>query len=150
MNEAGVRSSAVMDQSATAKSRLAVREERGQVIVLGAVMVPVLLLLAALVIDVGDWYTHKRQLQNRADAGAFAAGVAYAQNWKACVQTADPVLKAATAIKIADAAREYAGDPEASDYSGGSLPLSLRNSEIANQAKVDVVINSNDPNYTDD
>ena len=48
------------------------RDERGQVIVLGAVMIPVLLLLAALVIDVGNWYTHKRQLQNRADAAAFA------------------------------------------------------------------------------
>ena len=57
-------------------------------------MIPVILLLMALVIDVGDWYTHKRQLQNRADAGAFAAGVAYAKNWKACVQNEDPALKA--------------------------------------------------------
>ena len=48
-------------------------------------MIPVFLLLAALVIDVGNWYTHKRQLQNRADAAAFAAGVEYAKNWQECV-----------------------------------------------------------------
>ena len=144
------RSSAVMVERAAAKCRLARRDERGGIIVLSALMIPVILLLVALVIDVGDWYTHKRQLQNRADAGAFAAGVGYAKNWKACVQTSDPALRAATAVKIADAAREYAGDPEASDYAGASLPSTLQNTEIANQAKLDVVINSNDPNYTDD
>ena len=61
------------------------REERGTVLALAAVMIPVFLLLAALVIDVGNWYTHKRQLQNRADAAAFAAGVEYAKNWQQCV-----------------------------------------------------------------
>ena len=44
----------------------------------------------------------------------------------------------------------YAGDPEASDYAGAILPATLRNTEIANQANLDVVINSSDPNYTDD
>jgi uncharacterized membrane protein len=72
-------------------SRL-LKDERGQVIVLGAVMIPVLLLLAALVVDVGNCNTHKRQPQNRADAAAFAAAVEYGKNWKACVQTADPTL----------------------------------------------------------
>ena len=47
-----------------------------------------------MVVDVGQWYTHKRQLQNRADAAAFAAGIEYAKNWKACVQTGDSTLKA--------------------------------------------------------
>ena len=44
-------------------------------------------------------------------------------------------------------ARQYAGDPEAADYSTGTLPA-LQNTEIANQANLDVVINSSDPNYT--
>ena len=144
------RSSAVLAERVAAMGRLACRDERGGIFVLSALMIPVFLLLAAMVIDVGDWYSHKRQLQTRADAGAFAAGVAYSQYWKACVQSGDPALRAATAVKIADAAREYAGDPEASDYSGATLPSALRNTEIANQAKLDVVINSNDPNYTDD
>jgi putative Flp pilus-assembly TadE/G-like protein len=141
------RSLGVVDRVA-AKWRLACGDERGVVMALSAIMIPVLLLLTALVIDTGDWYAHKRQLQNRADAGAFAAGVAYAQNWKACVQNGDPILKANTAVKIADFARQYAGDPEAIDYAGGVLPTELHNTEIANQAKLDVVINSNDPDYT--
>ena len=65
-------------------------------LVMAAVMIPVFLLLTALVVDVGNWYTHKRQLQNRADAAAFAAGVEYARNWKACVQTGDAALRAST------------------------------------------------------
>ena len=66
-------------------------------LVMAAVMIPVFLLLTALVVDVGNWYTHKRQLQNRADAAAFAAGVEYAKNWKACVQTGDtPLMRAST------------------------------------------------------
>ena len=102
-------------------------------------MIPVLLLLAALVVDVGNWYTHKRQLQNRADAAAFAAGVEYGKNWKACVQTGEPDAQGDTAQEIANAARQYAGDPEAADYAGrrpprGCLP-SVYNSEIANQAR---------------
>jgi hypothetical protein len=131
------------------------RDERGQVIVLGAVMIPVLLLIAALVIDVGNWYTHKRQLQNRADAAAFAAAVEYGKNWKACVQTADPALKASTAQEIADMARRYAGDPDATDYAGDTLPTDpLENTQIANQAHVDVAINStsydDNTDYSDD
>jgi Flp pilus assembly protein TadG len=127
------------------------RGERGGVMVLSALMIPVFLLFAALVIDAGDWFTHKRQLQNRADAAAFAAGVEYAKAWQACVQTTDPALKLATANTIADAARQYAADPEASDYSTGLLPSSLYNTEIANQSKLDVMVNSpTSANYTDD
>jgi Flp pilus assembly protein TadG len=117
------------------------RSERGGVMVLAAVMIPVFLLLTALVFDVGDWYTHKRQLQNRADAAAFAAGVEYQKNWKACVQNGDPALKLATAQKIANAARQYAGDPQASDYAPATMPTPV-NTELATQSKVDVVINS--------
>ena len=55
------------------------RDERGGILVLSAVLIPLFLVFTALVIDVGDWFTHKRQLQNRADAAAFAAGTEYAQ-----------------------------------------------------------------------
>ena len=124
------------------------RDERGGILVLAAVMIPVFLLFTALVVDVGDWFTHKRQLQNRADAAAFAAGVEYAKNWKACVQSGNAALKLTTAREIADMARQYAADPEASDYASGALPSALYNTEIANQSKLDVVINST--SYTDD
>ena len=130
-------------------------DERGQVIVLAAVMIPVFLLLTALVVDVGNWYTHKRQLQNRADAGAFAAGVEYQRAWEDCVQAGNSALKLDTARNIANAARRYAGDAEAADYEPTtSQPspstLSKYNTEIANQANVDVTINSNSPTYDDD
>ena len=56
------------------------RGDHGQVVVLAALMIPVFLLLGALVVDAGNWYTHKRSLQNRADAGALAAGLEYIGN----------------------------------------------------------------------
>ncbi|HET6616317.1 MAG TPA: pilus assembly protein TadG-related protein [Gemmatimonadota bacterium] len=124
------------------------RDERGAVLVMAAVMIPVFLLLTALVVDVGNWFTHKRQLQNRADAAAFAAGIEYAESWKQCVQSGDLTLKANTARMIANAARQFAADPEATDYAPDPLPSVLWNSEIANQANLDVMINSID--YTDD
>ena len=113
--------------------RRAALDERGTVIVLAAVIIPVMVALTALVVDVGDWFVHKRQLQNRADAGAFAAGVDYAARWAACVQDDDPALKAATAAAISQQARRYAGDP------GVVGPVNV---EIANQAKLGVVLNS--------
>ena len=62
-------------------------------------MIPVFLLLTALVVDVGNWFTHKRQLQNRADAAAFAAGVEYAKNWQECVYAAPTHQAAAKATR---------------------------------------------------
>ena len=47
------------------------REERGGILVLSAILIPVFIVLTAMVVDVGQWYTHKRQLQNRADAAAL-------------------------------------------------------------------------------
>ncbi len=124
------------------------RDERGSILVMAAVMVPVFLLLTAFVADVGQWYTHKRQLQNRADAAAFAAGVEYAKNWKACVQTGDTLLKASTAREIANTARQYAADIDSADYAPDALPATLYNGSIANSSKLDVVVNST--TYTDD
>jgi hypothetical protein len=116
--------------------------------VLSALLIPVFIVMTALVVDVGQWYTHKRQLQNRADAAAFAAGIEYAKNWKACVQTADPALRTSTAREIANVARQFAGNPEAADYAPDPLPATIYNANIATQSKLDVVVNS--WNYTDD
>ena len=48
--------------------------ERGQVAVLFALMLPMLLALGGVVIGVGNWYVHGKNLQTKADAGAFAGG----------------------------------------------------------------------------
>jgi hypothetical protein len=48
--------------------------EGGQVIVMFALLVPMLLALGGFVIGVGNWYTHGKHLQTKADSGAFAGG----------------------------------------------------------------------------
>ena len=122
------------------------RDERGGILVMAAVMIPVFLLLTALVVDVGNWYTHKRQLQNRADAGAFAAGVEYGTQILRCLSgNATEVANAET--EISQQARAYAGDPTYTPASGGGPdglpdPSAATNTEIAKQANVEVWLNS--------
>jgi hypothetical protein len=53
--------------------RSAAAGERGGVMVLVAVGLPVLLILVAFVVDVSNWFEHKRHLQLQADAGVLAA-----------------------------------------------------------------------------
>jgi hypothetical protein len=111
------------------------RDERGAIMAISAILIPVLLVLTALIYDGGTWFTHKRQLQNRADAGALAAGVEYQARWTACGGDAATKLAAANAIDAA--ARQYAGDPQ----SGGTL----HNTELTDQNRINVEINSNAP-----
>ena len=47
--------------------------EDGVVVVTVALWLPVLILFASFVIDVGNWFEHQRHLQLQADAGALAA-----------------------------------------------------------------------------
>lgn len=49
------------------------RGEHGQVLILFALLIPVLLGMAALAIDLGSYSAHRRSLQNSADAIALAA-----------------------------------------------------------------------------
>jgi hypothetical protein len=53
------------------------RDERGAVMVLVAVTLPVLFLFVAFGVEVGHWFDYSRNLQNRADAAALAAGDTY-------------------------------------------------------------------------
>jgi Flp pilus assembly protein TadG len=53
------------------------RGEHGAVLVLVLLWLPVLVLMAAFVIDVANWFVHKRHLQMQADAAALAA----ARDW---------------------------------------------------------------------
>ena len=48
-------------------------DERGAVLVMVALMLPVLILFVTFVVDVGNWFEHKRHLQLQADAAALAA-----------------------------------------------------------------------------
>ena len=106
------------------------RSERGGILALTAMIIPAFLLLSALVLDAGTWYTHKRSLQNRADAGALAAGVEYLSQLKNC--SANPTGPAATAIS--GKAKLYAGNTTG-DY----------NETVNKQSEVTVKINAVEP-----
>jgi hypothetical protein len=85
------------------------RDEHGATAVLVALMAAfVLFPLSALVVDAGQAYTNKRQLQNAADAGALAAVQVYRDaDGSACQMAADPALEAA-----ARSAAEAVGDDD--------------------------------------
>jgi hypothetical protein len=52
-------------------------DERGAVLVMAALWLPLLLIFMTFVIDMGNWFVHKRHLQMQADAGALAAAQEY-------------------------------------------------------------------------
>src|SRR3954452_7922506 len=59
----------------SARIRRRTSDERGGTLVMVAVFLPVLILMAALAIDVGNWFEHKRHLQMQADSAALAAAL---------------------------------------------------------------------------
>ena len=75
--------------------------ESGQVVVFFAILLPVLFGLGAIVLDIGNWYVHKRHLQTQVDAAALAA----APSFSGCFF--DP---ATANLAIASTALSYAGD----------------------------------------
>jgi hypothetical protein len=63
---------------------------------------PVILLFVMFVVEVGNWFEHKRHLQMQADAGAFAGGGLF----NGCFGN-----PSAASTAIENEARKYAGDP---------------------------------------
>jgi Putative Flp pilus-assembly TadE/G-like len=74
------------------------RREAGQVVLFFALLLPVLLGIGAIVGGIGNWYVHGKNLQTKADAGAFAGGGRWAFPCGPQIDT-----------RIADTARLYAG-----------------------------------------
>jgi hypothetical protein len=74
-------------------------DERGGVLIIVAVTLPVLLLFASFVLDTANWWVHKKHLQTQADAGALAAS----QNFRF------PTCDSAIDGSIASVAQQYAG-----------------------------------------
>ena len=77
--------------------------ERGQILVLFALLLTVVLALGSIVVDAGNWFVLKRHLQTQVDAAALAGGPAF--TW--CSQ--NPALAPAA---ISQTALKYAGDPD--------------------------------------
>jgi Putative Flp pilus-assembly TadE/G-like len=101
----------------------AAREERGVVLVIVALWLPVLLAFMVFVVDVGNWFVHKRHLQMQADAGALAGGGMFT------VPCND--------ASIVAMARKYAGDP------GATAPYNVQVAPT-DPANVHVLVNSTD------
>jgi hypothetical protein len=91
----------------------AMRDERGAVMVLVAVTLPVIFLFVAFGTEIGHWYDYSRNLQNRADAAALAAGDAYG-----AICFGSPT--AAQTDVIGQTAQQYAGPPV--NTPDGNLP----------------------------
>jgi hypothetical protein len=51
--------------------------ERGQVAMIFALFLPVVLALSGAVVGIGNWYVHAKNLQTKADAGALGGGSAW-------------------------------------------------------------------------
>jgi hypothetical protein len=74
------------------------KDERGATIVFVAAAIGTLILVTAFVVDIANWYVHKRHLQVQADAAALAGGAAF--TLPGCSDTA-----------IQKAAQQYSGVP---------------------------------------
>jgi len=88
------------------------RDERGGVLIMVAGFVPVAIILASFVIDVGNAFEHRRHLQVQADAGVLAA----AQEFLGCFTDADGANGAIEAQALAYSGGEHnpqVGSPDA-------------------------------------
>ena len=100
---------------------LVIGGDRGAVLPTFALWLPVLALFFVFVVDVANWFEHKRHLQMQADAGALAGGSAFT------IPCADASIEAF--------ARKYGGDP------GATAPYNLQVAPT-DPANVHLLINS--------
>jgi Putative Flp pilus-assembly TadE/G-like len=98
--------------------------ERGAVIVMVAIWLPVLALFVSFAVDFAHFFDYSRNLQNRADAAALAAAVAYGNT---CFTT--PTATQTDAI--GKVAQQYAGPP--SGTPPGNLPFPTISGTYQNQ-----------------
>jgi hypothetical protein len=110
--------------------------ERGAVLVMVLLWMPVLILMATLVVDVANWFVHKRHLQMQADAAALAA----AADWTTpgCDDTA-----------IDARARQYGGEtynPQIGGTSPDDVHMLINSSTWYNQSSpVDGTVDTRPP-----
>jgi hypothetical protein len=110
------------------RASTAARREEGGVLVLWAILTPGMIFLFLLVVDVGNWYVHKRHLQMQADAAALAGGAHFGDCF-----SPDGTTAAGANLAIKNAATAYAGNG-ASTYNfqvggGSSRVTTLFNSK---------------------
>ncbi len=116
------------------RARRDVRNERGQVVVFFALLIPVFFATAAIVMDVGNWFVHKRHLQTQVDAAALAS----APSFVGCFN--DP---ANANLAIASRALAYAGDTLRPGKIVSGAPDSTTNLQVQTPNDVRIVLNAN-------
>ena len=110
--------------------------ERGQVIILFALLIPVFLLLGSVVVGGGNWYTHAKHLQTKADAAALAGGDVWSFP---CGPDSDTN---AQGTGIVDVARKYFGSHTTAAGVQVNSPYNAQVGGVGGD-KVHVVINGN-------
>lgn len=99
------------------------RTERGSIIAFVAVGLPVLLTVFTIAIDVGNFFVHKRVLQNQADAAALAGGDLFADCFNG--QGSAPMIAEANKYDGGTYNPQYApvsGDTESFAYNSDVYP----------------------------
>lgn len=108
-----------------------IRSEHGGVLVTVAFLLLPMILMTSFVVDVGNWFVHKRHLQLQADAGAFAPATLF----NACIGN-----NAGADAAIKSEARKYAGDPSVSPR---------YNEQIGGASRGDIIVALNSKTYPD-
>ena len=108
-------------------------KERGQVVVIFALLIPVLFAIGAVVLDIGNWYIHKRHLQTQVDAAALASGPQFV----GCFH--DPT---AANLAIASRALAFAGDKLRPGQYAPNVTPSTTNTQLAEPDDVRVALNA--------
>ncbi len=117
-------------------SRRLGRDERGQVVLIVALLIPLAIALAAIVVDLGNFFEHRRHLQTQVDAAALAAGSEFAFP---CGPDTDTDIEAA--------ARKYVGSHTTA--SGTPVTSNTYNSQIGGTSPDDVHVVLNGGFWTD-
>jgi Flp pilus assembly protein TadG len=115
------------------------QDERGAITVLFALAIFFLFVpIVAIALDVGNWFAHKRELQNKVDAAALAGGVQYTTNNFANLIACRAGGAAATtaATDITNAAKSYAG------VAGLPAPWNAPHNTLPDGTSDTVVVNS--------
>lgn len=113
------------------------RREEAQVVVLFALLLPVIMGVGAVVIGVGNWYTHAKHLQTKADAAALAGGGVWGFP---CGADSDTTIEGQ--------ARKYAGPHTQAD--GTPYTLTTLNPQVGGVGAPAIHAVLNGPDWFDD
>ena len=90
--------------------------QRGQIFLAFALLLPILLIIVGLVIDFGRWYSHKARLQNSADAAVLAGADRIAS--VAAADKEDPQI---SVNLVSEVPESYSNDDTATESTNGDV-----------------------------